>query len=71
MPTLVCIGDEDPVFIATEVMMRELPDSRYLTFKNTGHGIPALRPDSYAREVQRFFDSLEGEGTVAEKRSVG
>jgi pimeloyl-ACP methyl ester carboxylesterase len=71
MPVMVCIGDEDPVFSATEVMLRELPEARHIIFKGTGHGIPALRPEAYAREVQGFFDALDGEGSIAEKRTVG
>lgn len=71
MPTLVCIGEDDPVRSACEVMMRELPAARYLTFKATGHGIPSLQPELYAREVLRFFDDVEEGREVAEKRRVG
>lgn len=71
MPVLVCIGEDDPVRSACDVMVRELPEARYLTFKATGHGIPALKPEVYGREVLRFFDDLEGGGHVAGRRMVG
>lgn len=71
MPVLICIGDEDPVRGASDVMAAQLPNARYLTFKATGHGIPALRPEAYVREVLRFFDELEGEHPIAERRTVG
>lgn len=71
MPTLVCIGDEDPVYSATEVMLRELPAARYLVFKNTGHGIPALKPEPYARELLQFLADIEDGTAVAGKRFVG
>ncbi len=70
MPVLVCIGEDDPVRSACDVMVRELPEARYVTFQGTGHGIPALRPEQYAREVLRFFDDIEEGRPVAEKRSV-
>ena len=71
MPVLVCIGEDDPVRSATEVMVRELPGARYLTFRATGHGIPALQPEAYANEVLRFFDDMEDQATVAGRRTVG
>ena len=39
-------------------------------FKATGHGIPSLRPEAYAREVLNFFDDLEGDTPIAGKRTV-
>ena len=71
MPALVCIGEDDPVRSACDVMVRELPEARYLTFKATGHGVPAIRPEAYAREVLGFFDAIEEGRAVAEKRFVG
>jgi pimeloyl-ACP methyl ester carboxylesterase len=71
MPTLACIGEDDPVRSACDVMVRELPAARYLTFTATGHGIPALQPEAYAREVLRFFDDVEEGREVAGKRDVG
>mgnify|MGYP001308245510 FL=1 len=71
MPVLVCIGEDDPVRSASDVMVRELPGARYLTFRGTGHGGPALRPEASAREVLQFFDDLEGVAPVAGRRTVG
>ncbi|MGE0601932.1 MAG: alpha/beta fold hydrolase [Dehalococcoidia bacterium] len=71
MPVLVCIGEDDPVRSASDVMMRELPEARYVTFRGTGHGIPSLRPDEYSRQVMQFFDDLEDSKGVAGKRTVG
>jgi pimeloyl-ACP methyl ester carboxylesterase len=71
VPALVCIGDEDPVLSASDVMLRELPDARYLQFNGTGHGIPSLRPELYAQELLRFLDDVEEGHPVAGKRTVG
>ncbi len=71
MPVLVCIGEDDPVRSASNVMVRELPAARYVTFRSTGHGIPSLRPEEYCRQVLQFFDDLEDTGGVAGTRTVG
>ncbi|MEO8541440.1 MAG: alpha/beta hydrolase, partial [bacterium] len=71
VPTLVCIGDEDPVLSACEVMVRELPEARYLRFKETGHGIPARRPEAYSQEVLQFLADIEDDKSIAGKRTVG
>lgn len=70
VPTLVCIGEEDPVLSASDVMVRELPQARYAVFKSTGHGIPSLKPEAYSREVLQFFDDIEEDRPVAGKRTV-
>lgn len=70
MPVLICIGEDDPVRSASDVMARELPGARNVLFKGTGHGIPSLRPESYAREVLQFFDDMEDDRPVAGKRVI-
>ena len=70
MPVMVCIGDEDPVLSACEVMVRELPEARYLTFKDCGHGIPALKPEPFAREALQFFADIEDGKEIARKRTI-
>lgn len=70
MPALVVIGEDDPVRSACDVMVRELPGARYLTFRGTGHGVPAIRPEAYAREVLQFFADVEEGRPVAARRSV-
>jgi pimeloyl-ACP methyl ester carboxylesterase len=70
VPTLVCIGDEDPVLSACDVMVRELPQARYVIFKGSGHGIPSLKPESYCREVLQFLSDIEEDRPVAGKRTV-
>jgi len=70
MPTLICIGEDDPVRSASEVMARELPAARYLTFKGTGHGIPALKPEPYTRELLRFFADIEEGKEVAGRATI-
>ncbi|HMO53966.1 MAG TPA: alpha/beta fold hydrolase [Tepidiformaceae bacterium] len=70
MPVLVCIGEDDPVRSACEVMVRELSGARFLTFKECGHGIPSLRPEAFAREALQFFADIEDEKDIARQRTV-
>lgn len=70
MPTLICIGEEDPVNSACAVMGRELPNARYVEFKATGHGIPSRAPEKFGREVLAFFNDIEEGRPVAGRRTV-
>jgi pimeloyl-ACP methyl ester carboxylesterase len=71
MPVMVCIGEHDHVRSACEVMVRELPGARFLTFKDTGHGIPSLKPEPFARESLQFFADIEDEKEIARRRTIG
>lgn len=70
VPVLICIGEDDPVRSASDVMAGELQEARYLTFKSTGHSIPTLQPGPFAREVLRFFADIEDGQLVAGRRDV-
>jgi pimeloyl-ACP methyl ester carboxylesterase len=58
-PVLLCVGDQDPAASGTRVMAEDLPGARVMTFKNTGHGVPSLRPDAFVETLRRFFRDLE------------
>jgi pimeloyl-ACP methyl ester carboxylesterase len=51
-------------------MVRELPEARYLTFKECGHGIPTLKPEAFAREALQFFADIEDGKEIARKRTI-
>lgn len=69
-PVLICTGDEDPVHCASLVMAAQLPAARVVTFRNTGHGIPARTPDLFADTVLRFFSDIEEGQPLAGQRTV-
>lgn len=58
-PVLLCVGDKDPAAAGTRVLAEELPGARVVTFKGTGHGVPALRPDTFIEVLVQFFRDLE------------
>lgn len=69
-PVLVCTGDEDPVHCASLLMAAQLPSARVVTFRNTGHGIPARAPELFAETVLRFFSDIEEGNGLAGRLTV-
>ncbi len=70
MPVLVCTGTDDPVHSASMVMANEIRSPRVVTFRDTGHGIPSLRPDAFNDAVLGFFTDVEEGQPVAGSRTV-
>jgi pimeloyl-ACP methyl ester carboxylesterase len=70
MPVMVCTGTDDPVHSASLVMAAEIPGARVVTFRNTGHGIPALRPEAFADTVLEFFADIEEGAALGGARTV-
>ena len=69
-PVLLCVGDQDPAAAGTRVTAEELPGARVVTFKNTGHGVPLLRPDAFVETILRFFRDVEEGQPTGGARSV-
>lgn len=69
-PVLLCVGGDDPAAAGTHVMSEELPDARVLTFKNTGHAVPVLRPGPFAEAVLRFFRDIEEGNPTGGRRAI-
>jgi len=70
MPVLLCTGDLDPVRCAFEVMAEELPGARAVTFRDTGHGVPMLKPEPFLKVLYSFFEAVEDDEPVAGRRTV-
>lgn len=68
MPVLVCTGDRDPVHKASLVMAEQLPGARVLTFRDTGHGVPARQPAAFSDAVLQFFADIEQGAPIAGQR---
>ena len=58
MPVLLCMGEEDPVRSALPLMARELPGARRVTFRGTGHGVPAREPQKFVDTLVAFLDDV-------------
>lgn len=70
MPVLICIGEDDPVKSASDVMARELPAARVLEFTDSGHGVPAIRPEAWGNAVLEFLSHVEEGQAVAGRSRV-
>ena len=70
MPVLICSGSDDPVRSASLVMANHIPAARVVTFKDTGHGVPSLRPESFGRTVLGFFNDIEEGRSIPGEKTV-
>ena len=70
VPVLLCDGDEDPVYCALEVMARELPGARVVTFSGAGHGLPSQRPSQFNDVLQQFLADVEDGNAVAGRERI-
>jgi pimeloyl-ACP methyl ester carboxylesterase len=70
MPVLLCWGEADATACAGEAMARALPRARIAVFRETGHGVPTLRPDAFNRTLLSFFEDVERHRPVEGRRAV-
>lgn len=59
MPVLICSGAEDPARSTSEVMASRVPLAHVVTFNDTAHGVPVLRPEAFGEAVFAFFREIE------------
>jgi pimeloyl-ACP methyl ester carboxylesterase len=58
VPTLVIWGRDDPVNSLEEVGIptaNGIPGAKFLVYDETGHSVPAERPERFARDVLEFL----------------
>lgn len=65
MPVLLCMGRDDAVYCALDLMRRELPGARAVTFEDVGHGVPARSPRKFADTLLAFLDDVKAGKPVA------
>lgn len=65
MPVLLCAGEDDPVFSALDVMARELPEARVVTFEQCGHGVPFIKPNAFSAVLGQFFGDVQAGNRIA------
>ncbi len=70
MPVLLCVGDADPARSGMRVIAEEVPGARVVTFRDTGHGVPVLRPAAFNHAVLQFFRDIEDGRPIAAERTV-
>lgn len=70
MPPLLCVGDADPARSGMRVIAEEVPGARVVTFRETGHGVPVLKPSAFNQAVLQFFRDIEDGRPIAAERTV-
>lgn len=65
MPVLLCAGEDDPVYSALEVMARELPGARVVTFAGCGHGVPFIKPNAFSAVLGQFLGDVQAGNPIA------
>ena len=70
MPVMVCTGTDDHVHGASLVMADHIESPRVAIFRDTGHGIPARRPEAFADTILQFFSDIEEDRPIGGQRTV-
>ena len=70
MPVLICTGSEDPVHSASLAMATELPGARVVTFRDKGHGLPAVAPEAFSETLLAFLADIESGRPIAARITI-
>lgn len=69
MPVLIVAGLDDPVACAAELMADEVPHAALALFRETGHGVPMLRPERFGQVLLEFLRAAEEGRNVKRRRT--
>jgi len=64
-PTLILVGQEDPLLVAGNAMHRTIARSRLVVLRRSGHGTNMWRPESFARRTLAFLADVDAGRPVA------
>lgn len=65
VPTLILVGQEDPLLVAANAMHRTIRGSRLVVLRRSGHGSNLWRPESFARRTLAFLAAVDAGRSVA------
>ena len=64
-PTLILVGDQDPLLAPSRAMQERLPGSRFVLIKGSTHGTCVWRPDAFEKGVLDFLAAVDDGRPVA------
>ena len=64
-PTLILVGDQDPLLGPSRAMRERLPQSRFVLIKGSTHGTCVWRPDAFEKAALDFLTAVDQGRTVA------
>ena len=65
VPTLIVVGQEDPLLVAANAMHRTIRGSRLVVLRRSGHGTNMWRPQAFARRTLDFLAAVDAGRPVA------
>ena len=65
VPTLILVGQEDPLLAVATRMHRTIRGSRLVVLRRSGHGTNLWRPESFARRTLQFLADVEAGRPIA------
>ena len=65
VPTLILVGQEDPLLVVATRMHRIIRGSRLVVLRRSGHGTNLWRPEAFARRTLQFLADVEAGRPIA------
>lgn len=59
VPTLIIVGDRDPLLSPSRAMQRLIAGCRFVLIRGSGHGTCGYRPDAFNKAVLEFLADVE------------
>jgi pimeloyl-ACP methyl ester carboxylesterase len=68
VPTLIIVGDRDPLLAPSRIMQRSVPGSRFVLIRGSSHGTAVRQPEAFNEAVLSFLADVEA-GRPVEQRA--
>jgi 3-oxoadipate enol-lactonase len=68
VPTLIIVGDRDPLLAPSRIMERGIPGSRFVLIRGSAHGTAGMQPEAFNEAVLSFLADVEA-GRLVEQRA--
>jgi pimeloyl-ACP methyl ester carboxylesterase len=65
VPTLIIVGDRDPLLAPSRIMERGIPGSRFVLIRGSSHGTAGMQPEAFNEAVLSFLADVEAGRPVA------
>ena len=59
VPTLIVVGDHDPLLAPSRIMERGIPGSRFVLIRGSAHGTAGMQPEAFNEAVLSFLADVE------------
>lgn len=70
VPTLIIVGDHDPLLTPSRAMQERIPGCRFVLIKDSTHGTSGAQPEAFTKAVLDFLADVEAGRPVAGETSL-